>query len=800
MRKTIIWGALLHDIGKFISCGFSEEQEIPGVSQQKIGAEWARKAGLSAGIAEIIEQANVDTKHNALKIDIVDESIGQQFMQNILYAVYEADCLASGTVEPRSDSALMIGEIPGLQPVFASIFLNGTRKHDFSKTFWEAKNIADMPYPKQDVSDLKQYQAFYRQQAKAFEKEFQENVKTLDEDTLLLLLQKYTINFPEYGCDSTNADADTSLYHHLRSTAAITWCLYRYLQGGQTCDWENDSLQTLIKNRSDHKYLMIAGDFSGIQNFIYTTSSRGALKTVRARSFYLELLAETAVSHILEMLNLPRACIIYSSGGGFFILAPNTGDTVEALQHFEKSFNDYLYQQHGLSLYLCMAWKSLNGDTFLTDSQGDNHLPEVWEDLKIQLAKNKERKWETVMMGDFDQFFAPRLETTNCDICHQAVSHLKNWGDEDEENDLQICPFCFTMLQLGKKLPDSQRIYKVNASTQGDVEIFGHIYAFHIPKGKAYQAVYLLHDLWKLQPGENKQRNFPQGSYYSNREFQGLMEDAAGFARIGILRMDVDYLGKIFARGLGGKANIGRLSDLSERFNLYFKFYLPRRLTEVVDRRISRRQADAWRVNLIYAGGDDLFLVGAWNDALDISWFIQEDFKRYTGNHPEISLSGGMVIAESKMAFYRMAEESGQEEKRAKNNGRNSLSIFGYPLKWDEVAGQEHSKGKIRLEDLMIILAEKGLDPVRRRKPVAFSRSFLQNLRTLCLPVPGEDASWAYPRIHYLFASSMRSLEGRKYENTFYRPLFSMLLQEDVIRTKALPALQIIDYLTRGGE
>ena len=42
-------------------------------------------------------------------------------------------------------------------------------------------------------------------------------------------------------------------------------------------------------------FLLYSLDLSGIQDFIYTITSDGALKALRARSFYLELLTEHLV-------------------------------------------------------------------------------------------------------------------------------------------------------------------------------------------------------------------------------------------------------------------------------------------------------------------------------------------------------------------------------------------------------------------------------------------------------------------------------------------------------------------------
>ena len=68
--------------------------------------------------------------------------------------------------------------------------------------------------------------------------------------------------------------------------------------------------------------LLIGGDISGIQKFIYTIASKKAAKTLRGRSFYLQLLTEAVLRFVLGELELPYTNVIYAGGGHFFLLAP----------------------------------------------------------------------------------------------------------------------------------------------------------------------------------------------------------------------------------------------------------------------------------------------------------------------------------------------------------------------------------------------------------------------------------------------------------------------------------------------
>ena len=76
--------------------------------------------------------------------------------------------------------------------------------------------------------------------------------------------------------------------------------------------------------RTQNAFMLVSGDVSGIQDFLYTIPSKGALKSLRGRSFYLEIMLENFIDVLLEDLGLARTNLLYSGGGHFYLLAPNT--------------------------------------------------------------------------------------------------------------------------------------------------------------------------------------------------------------------------------------------------------------------------------------------------------------------------------------------------------------------------------------------------------------------------------------------------------------------------------------------
>ncbi|MDI6886309.1 MAG: type III-A CRISPR-associated protein Cas10/Csm1, partial [archaeon] len=287
-------------------------------------------------------------------------------------------------------------------------------------------------------------------------KDFVDEVKRIKEitdfdayfNTLYYLLQKYTWCVPSAVWRSK---PDVSLFDHLKTTCAIASCLY------DTDEIYLDNvLKALEKRRRkeerrkeelseeekgalcDNKFLLIGGDVSGVQKFIYSITSKGAVKGLRGRSFYLELFSESIAKYILRELNLPVTNLLYCGGGHFYILAPSVleGD----LGRIRKIIAKRLLEIHRGELYLVLDWRHLSADDFQKEKFG-----KAWEGIGINLARKKKRKFEEIFELH-EEIFGP-LDgggtRKTCDIC----------GTEEEvqeEEERRICNFCKSLEGLAK--------------------------------------------------------------------------------------------------------------------------------------------------------------------------------------------------------------------------------------------------------------------------------------------------------------------------------------------------------------
>ena len=169
-------------------------------------------------------------------------------------------------------------------------------------------------------------------------------------NALLGLLESQCSGLP--ASTARDEDRDISLYDQLKLTAALAACVSEYLQQGDAFSL----LDTPAELRRKPAFLLYTADFSRIQRFIYTVHTEGALRSLRSRSFFLELLMEHYMDELLDGCGLTRTNIIYSGGGHCYLLLPNTAAVQQTLADWNRAFNGWLNEQFGVQLFLANGW------------------------------------------------------------------------------------------------------------------------------------------------------------------------------------------------------------------------------------------------------------------------------------------------------------------------------------------------------------------------------------------------------------------------------------------------------------
>jgi len=590
-----------------------------------------------------------------------------------------------------------------------------------------ANSDPSIPYPKKEKSDFTEYKKIVKTELQKLDSKDWQNLSLL------------TLIVEKYGSCLSFGESDVALIDMARSTAAVA--------------------AALVNNTSE-QICLVAGDLSGIQKFIYTISSDGALKSLRARSFYLELVAEEIVQQLLEKLNLPRTSVIYAGGGNLYLLAPKTDQTEKQIQEVKTYFNEWLYDKFQGKIFLALACHF-----FPVSQVATTDFAEKWNNVIKEVNKQKSRKFIDQISDLLD--YKTSYEQ-KCRVCHRDdTTDLKPLNPQEPDS-VDACPICREMFNLGGELLKVKAIIRSKEEKIEGVDPDPII--FELRTGKVY---YHICDKWKQiikDPDTALLVNDWTIEHYQFRHFRKVAPlflgnyakestkepgktmraeefaenpDSEGIKRVGYLRMDVDNLGKIFAKGLEKKTiqNLPRIAGLSRLMSYFFKVHLNQLAKDRHKDFFEKLQTVTGLTNkprnnllFIYAGGDDLFISGTWNEVVEFAFDVYQAFRAYTGYNPDITLSGGISLADVKFPLYQAADESGEAEQNAKGNGRDSLGLFGEVFKWDEWLGTY--KSEVIDEQIRTYLSSENFPSLFGIRPFVeklykdgnYSRSFVRNL------------------------------------------------------------------------
>lgn len=172
-----------------------------------------------------------------------------------------------------------------------------------------------------------------------------------------------------------------------------------------------------------------------------------------------------------------------------------------------------------------------------------------------------------------------------------------------------------------------------------------------------------------------------------------------GIEALGVLKADIDNLGLIFAGGLKkSRYSLARSVTLSSQIDRFFTVWLPHFL---------ENSGDFRNVYTLFAGGDDLFLIGPWNVMPALARALAEEFSRYCCGNSGIHFSAGISVHRPGVPVPRLSEAAEEALEKAKarpaadsrragplensedtsesgrDTGKNAVTMFGRTVRWD---------------------------------------------------------------------------------------------------------------------
>lgn len=787
MTFQVVLGALLHDIGKFAQrAGERLGQEQLSVapkccppsqnefSHQHVlhGAKfvWDKLGAAYQEAAETIlfhhQPGNADSSRNALIVAV-------------------ADRLATGSAKPPDDSEIL-PEAGSSQ--LCSIFTRFTAgdKAQFFPLKPLTENINNhIPDQKQSPDNGKRYADLWP----LFVAEA-EHLDVSDEDgllrQLLSLLEKYTLFMPS---NPAGADDDVTLFHHLRTCAAVASCLVQMDLYEATL---TNILEAIEQGGSDdllskEVFYLVGSDLSGIQSFIYSVASKGALKGLRGRSVYLSALVEIVAESLLQELGLNPTNMIYCGGGHAYFLAPKSDNSISILQAKQNAVNQVLNDAHKGKLALAVAWQPMRFVDFFSSAYVD-----VYQRLGAKLAREKRRKAyqffadDTSLKNILGPFDAKGDEKA-CTVCGDSASGTtRGVGDENFR-----CSLCQSFERLSKDVAIAKylaiRLIKPTPQKQGysgcaDIlQDVGGSYEFHA-ETTTTGSVFLLNRTDFLEKDHRylgfrfMGKHTPLTENEQLEDLESLADKARGLKKWGVLRADVDDLGKTMRKGVADANNtITRLSVLSHLIGLFFCAQPQLHI-----------QNDPYRegISLVYAGGDDLFVIGAWSLLPGLAEAIQKEFNAFTSG--AMDLSAGIFLSPSKgYPVYQAAALAGKAESYAKNEGKRRLCFFDAPIPWRNLKTITDIK-----DSLVALLKEKNC-------PRSLLSMLYAGYEDQQLAKDGKASRFRVWRLFYALGRLMQRYQDLIPE---IKKLESQIIQNLWMPKHCNVGIRWAEYLTRGKE
>ncbi len=698
-EKILILGSLFHDIGKFQQRGVPESDRL---------------------------------KYNDYSSGFVNRIFGNQLLSNIVFnhhredleksnlkgkdrilaeIICEADNLASGDRETDKS----INEHQPLECIFSKVNYGNQKIDLYFQNLCELYySKYEFPY-KHDERKLENLTTDYINWWRNFEEELSK-VNKDELETIIYVLKKYLWCIPS---SSYKTCSDVSLFEHSKITAAIAISMFRYFMEKFNNDINNIKD---ISNREENRYLLILGDITGIQTYIYNIGHKGAAKSLKGRSFFLQQMLENIAYYILDIeLQLPITNLIYSSGGKFYLFVPNTNSVREKLSFIQKKLEEkFLYKYNG-SLGIVFGMIELNGKDLEYDEEGKEHpISEKWDKLNSIVEHEKKKKlsrnwyfslfepssidgeiikcaYSNVPLIKKEIVFSKKTLTEKVNLAENSpVQFLKHSFegevfyqifDNDKLTDDFISEEQFNSQKIGNDLKRNIETLIFEDIIQG-YAVFD-LNSFNISSEKKYENKYNAKfprlfsvnslKINSLEGNANKGFKFYGGDWRLGDTFDEVIKKGPGIERLGVLRLDVDNLGRIFKEGFGKQATFGRIVQLSSMLDFFFSHYLNKIKFFSWDpvKGLSNKFDDySYKVRdlieIVYSGGDDVFIVGHWSILPDIAIWINEEFKKFTGNNNNFSISAGISLFDDKYPIYKAALEAGDLEEKAKRKERKN--------------------------------------------------------------------------------------------------------------------------------
>lgn len=554
-----------------------------------------------------------------------------------------------------------------------------------------------------------------------FQKEWRERLmKVKGEafgDTLLFLAKKHLSNV---ACSP--AAPHISLFEYLKTTAAVADCQHRSASG---------------------QLLLVGVGLDNIQGFCYDIVSSKAAKSLKGRSFYLQMLLDTLAEDIIRhpAIAATPGHIVYARGGKMYLLLPDAPAVRDALTDIRTELTASFWEKFKSSLYGYLQFEPF--------APTADDARAVWERLKKSVRRDRDRQYKNLLLEDFDYFFEPIPEgfkteepglaegggvgkkqfcRVTGELIEQASLERNNIEANPEKDPVWVLPAVKFQSDLGEGLREAKHYFLHRKKGSPDIspsDFFhtGSSTRLALPEAGKWMRGFEKNLASNFSPTQRRALNDldflpeqPNGvaygfTFYGGndqptwtdeedvervKDFEKLAgregedDKGKGFTRLGVARMDLDDLSRMAEKA---QASFALNASFSARLDLMLSGYI-----NTLWQNEQREYKDY--LNIVFAGGDDMLIVGRWDLVLDFIGEVREAFRAFMGKRDDLTLSAGMTLVTPKFPIAKAVAMAGDAEDNAKDfnlpdpktkqkkyeslPSKNAICLLGEVVSWDE--------------------------------------------------------------------------------------------------------------------
>lgn len=637
------YGSLLHDIGKAV-----QRAENVRKKHQIVGADLLEKFDANREITRSLRYHHINYMSSSLPKD------------SLSYITYIADNIASGTdrrSENDENGRKWNSKTP-LQDIF-NRFGNEPSKRYIAPSELRP-NVVDKILPSKVMHDYTPGE--YSRGVSYFEEGLSAIEFTEEYAPSVLNLVEATMSFMPSSTNMLEV-ADISLYDHMKLTAAYACSILQYAEEKGIADYEKTFKNGANSFYKKQSFMLIGFRLEGVQDFIYTITSKGAHKQLRSRAFYVEMMSQWFVDSFLKKSGLTRANVLYSDTEHGYIIVGNTNDNRNFIAETQKDFNDFLLENFGVKLYMAVGTAGFSASQVMMENSSDEYT-NIFREIDFILDKNSKNRYQASEILKLNK--AGKKDGRECAVCHSTGNMV------DGQNKCELCE----KLENFSTNIQKQEFFVINDDSNG-LPVSKNAYLStvtedEVKKGEVQGRIYAKN---RLDTGHMQETHIWVGDYSMTNDYNSYAKrkwtkdengNSIGIKRLGALMIDVDdlyagFLSGFKIQGEGKYTTMSRYATLSRRLQSFFKLYL-------------NNFAEDKELSIIYSEGDDVFAIGAWDDILDFVQDVYDYFKKWTDG--KMTFSAGVALVESKTPINVIARETKALLDKAKLSGKDRITLF----------------------------------------------------------------------------------------------------------------------------